>query len=258
MAVPNALMPGTWQSLKDSLPVGLSEDDKRRRVELWRKFNIRNPKSLVLFEVEAGIQKVLGCEELFNAKAVIMRAYNYAREINPKGSPQRIEFCEFRLLLVYLKGFFSVFQVFTAMDKSKDRLLSLEEITAAAPELAAIGVPVNDPEMLWRRLKGTNEFVDFHEFSDWAIREGLAGAELLDRAEALDTEAAEALSTALRGWDLCRDGAIAVEDLKALLKLVSPAWTDQDGEKLFQMHSLPIVDGKIKGDAFVEFLCHSR
>lgn len=220
-----------WEAVKASLPVGKSEEDKEKRKELWQKFNVTNPRSLDLFELDAGIQLVLECEELFEAKEVIRRAYTYAREVNPNGPSEKLEFVEFRLLLVYLKGLFEVHQVFSQIDSgSRDLALSKEELEGAGEKFAALGISVEDPGALWEQLKGTNEVVEFHEFANWATRQGMAGPELLEvelandarAAQQADEELAQKLKETLKGWSKCSDGMVASTDMGELLKRFLP------------------------------------
>jgi hypothetical protein len=217
-----------WESVKAALPVGLTDEDKARRKELWQGFNVNRSMYLALFEVDAGIQKVLECEELFDAKQAIRRAYKYARTVNPKGPMDKLEYCEFRMLLIYLKGIFEVYQIFTALDKSRDKVLQLDELTAAGPRLKEAGIEVKDPAALFQQLKGTNEEVDFGEFADWAVLQGLAGPELLKQAREEEMAVGVELKAVLAGWRCCTDGSATVEDMKRLLKRLDPGFSDQD------------------------------
>jgi len=244
-----------WQTLKASLPVGLSAEDKQSRKELWAKFSVRKGRYLALFEVDAGIQKVLGCEELFNAKAVIQKAYMYAREVNPAGSPDKVDFSEFRLLLCYVSGLFDVYQIFKTLDQTKDNALDLDELENAKAPLAAAGVRIENPGALWSQLRGTNDYVDFHEFSDWAIRQSLGGQELLEKAEALDQEEAEALKQQLLAWDLCIDGAITRDDFRAIMHSLDSTWTAANFDNLCTLEGVPIQNDKVLVSEFIDFLC---
>eukprot|EP00928_Gymnodinium_smaydae_P047820 TRINITY_DN31942_c0_g1_i1.p1 TRINITY_DN31942_c0_g1~~TRINITY_DN31942_c0_g1_i1.p1 ORF type:complete len:251 (+),score=69.57 TRINITY_DN31942_c0_g1_i1:69-821(+) len=246
-----------WESVKASLPTGVTEEDKKRRQELWRQFNVAGTTHLALFELDAAIEKVLDCRELFEAKAAVRRAHAYARAVNPSGPKDQLEFCEFRLLLVYLKGFFEVYQIFTSIDKSRDMELSVSELRTAGPRLAAAGVHVADPEALWRELKGSNEVVDFGEFADWATRQGLAGPELLERSHAeADTQLKDAFKEWSRRLGNTNDGGASVgaEELKRLLLLVDPALKETDLKTLVDDLILKSSDGRVSIDSFIDSL----
>eukprot|EP00427_Karlodinium_veneficum_P007853 CAMPEP_0169076022 /NCGR_PEP_ID=MMETSP1015-20121227/8128_1 /TAXON_ID=342587 /ORGANISM="Karlodinium micrum, Strain CCMP2283" /LENGTH=232 /DNA_ID=CAMNT_0009135461 /DNA_START=43 /DNA_END=741 /DNA_ORIENTATION=+ len=221
-----------WASIKDTLPVGQSDQDKKKRHELWRDFHAgrwaTRPKYLALFEIESGIQSVLQCEELFDAKAAIRRAYRYARDVNPNGPEDELEFCEFRLLLVYLKGLFEIYELFTSLDQSKDKVLSLSELEVAGPRLAAAGIRLSDPGMLWHQLKGSNDVVEFGEFADWAARQGLAGPELLERHQLDDATLCDHLKAAFGSWACASDGFASPADVTRVLKKLDPSWSNDD------------------------------
>eukprot|EP00418_Pyrodinium_bahamense_P010367 CAMPEP_0179122496 /NCGR_PEP_ID=MMETSP0796-20121207/57815_1 /TAXON_ID=73915 /ORGANISM="Pyrodinium bahamense, Strain pbaha01" /LENGTH=256 /DNA_ID=CAMNT_0020821119 /DNA_START=9 /DNA_END=779 /DNA_ORIENTATION=- len=227
-----------WETVKASLPIEKSATGKRRRIELWNQFNVTNPSSLSLLELDAGIQKVLRCEELFRAKGVILRAYKYAREINPGGPDDSLEFCEFRLLLVYLKGLMEVFQVFSEIDGSRDMALSLEELQSASEKFGTLGLSVPDATALWEQLRGSNDSVEFGEFADWAVRQGMAGPELLEvelaNDKAADEDLAYKLKGVLRSWTSCKDGLVQSEDIKGLLWRFLPELNEDDMNRLVE------------------------
>lgn len=243
-----------WETVKIALPVTLSPKDKARRVELWKKFNHRGAKHIALAEVDRACLKALGCEALFNAKPVIAKAFNYAREINPEGSSDKLDFSEFRLLLCYLKGLFEIYQVFQKADASKDMMLTLPELQGAKDALNSVGVKVEDPGALFDKLKGTDEQVSFHEFSDWAIRQNMGGTELLEQGEVLDKELMARLKQQLKGWEYCTDGKIGKEDFKDILFVLDERWTMARFEELCQLEGAPVEGEELEVDAFVEFL----
>jgi len=212
--------------VKASLPTSPEPEEKKKRMELWKKFNVTNPKSLSLVELDGAIMKVLQCEELFQAKGVILRAYKYAREINPNGPADCLEFCEFRLLLVYLKGLMGVYQLFSETDTSNDMVLDLNEFTAAGAKFESLGISIDDPPALFEKLKGTNETVEFGEFADWAVRQGMAGPELLEvelaNDKAADEELATRLKDAMKGWELAENGLVRSQYAKDLFQKFLP------------------------------------
>lgn len=250
-----------WETVSAGLPTGQSPEDKQKRLALWKAMNVRKSKYLALFELDAGIRDVLQCEELFAAKPAIQRAYNYAREVNPGGPNDKLEFCEFRLCLVYLQGIFGVYRVFNLIDKNQDNVLSLDEIEAAAPHLAAAGLDVPDPAAVWNQLKGTNTTVSFSAFADWATRRGLAGPELLERAETDDVRAFEdkvhSIKSIFNAWHGCACGLLSISDLKAVLKMLNPGWSDGAAERLIAVVGATGGNGKISVDAFIDYVMAS-
>jgi Ca2+-binding EF-hand superfamily protein len=238
-----------WESVKANLPVGTSQEDKERRKALWRSFHVTHSQYLALFEVDAAMSKVLQCQELFDAKPVIRKAYKYARVANPNGPKDKLEFCEFRLLLVYLKGIFDVYQIFMTLDESKDKVLQLEELHKAGPRLEAAGIQVKDPDSLWRQLKGTNEVVDFTEFADWAVQQGLAGPELLEQVHQEESAVGNELKAVMQKWRCCSEGTATVADLQRLMKKLDPSFPDQELSGLLTPFA---VEGRVNLSAFID------
>lgn len=236
-----------WDYVRDRLPVGKSEEDKKKRKDLWLAFN-RNRgggKSLALFELDAGIERVLNCPELFNAKPVIRRAYRYARAVSPGGPEDTLEWGEFRLLLVYLSGLFDVYKIFTTLDTHKDKKLSYDELESSMSKLCQAGIQVSDPKKLWNELTEgtTNDVVDFGEFADWATRQGLAGPELLEVASAEEkaevTAELKTVGDVLKNSGMCQsDGVVHASDLAKVLKQLDSTFSDEDLKILLDASSL--------------------
>ena len=66
-------------------------------------------------KVERGIRDVLRCEEIFNCKPAIHKAFHYAKDKcngDDKHGPNYIEPREFRLFLRTLRQYFEYFQAF--------------------------------------------------------------------------------------------------------------------------------------------------
>eukprot|EP00930_Biecheleria_cincta_P051581 TRINITY_DN3677_c0_g1_i3.p1 TRINITY_DN3677_c0_g1~~TRINITY_DN3677_c0_g1_i3.p1 ORF type:complete len:261 (-),score=61.48 TRINITY_DN3677_c0_g1_i3:790-1536(-) len=246
-------MPTDWESLKVRLPIAKTGEDKAKRAELWKQFNVAGGKSLALFELDAGIQKVLECEELFDAKPAIRKAHVLAREINPRGDKDNLEFAEFRLLLVYLKGLMDVYQMFTDIDRSKDKALSLEELTAAGPKLAEVGIDIKDPAALWTQLKGTNACLEFDEFSDWAVRQGVGGQDLMEQAAAFDQAQHAQVLEHLSALSAAGDGRCSVQILVSFMKRLTKPLQEHDVLMLVNS-SGAATDGQVVIAGFVDYL----
>jgi len=60
------------------IPLGDSPDDKAKRLEIFKGFDVNANGYLSLAEIDKGIRDVLDLPELFEAKPVIMRAYKAA------------------------------------------------------------------------------------------------------------------------------------------------------------------------------------
>merc|ERR1711991_202102 len=99
-----------------------------------------------------------------------MRAFQAAKGANDsknkKGShgPDFIEKCEFRLLFVYLRQYFEIWQMFDEVDSSDDRRVNFE----------AWGLKIDNPEAEFKAIdKNGGGIILFDEFADWALRKQL-------------------------------------------------------------------------------------
>jgi len=169
-----------WDAWAKKLPIGKNDAEKKARDSLFMQFDPNSNGYLSLAEVDKGCRDVLGLYELFEAKPVIMRAFQAAKGANDKynkpGShgPDYVERIEFRLLLVYLHKYFEIWQMFEKIDASDDRRVSIDEFTAALPLLAQWGVKVDDPVKAFKEVdEDGGGMILFNEFADWALQKHL-------------------------------------------------------------------------------------
>ena len=171
-----------WDAIRARLPPTDKKDPASvaRRHEIFKLFDPNGNGILSLAEVDKGCRDVLQLYEVFDCKPVIMRAFQAAKSANDKknkaGShrPDFIEFNEFRLLSVYLRQYFELWQMFDEIDSSDDRRITPNEFRRAAPRLTAWGIKVTDPDASFREIDTNGGGVIlFDEFADWALRKGL-------------------------------------------------------------------------------------
>jgi Ca2+-binding EF-hand superfamily protein len=169
-----------WVAMRQKLPMEKTPEQQKKRLELYRQFDPNNNGYLSLAEVDKGCRDVLGLHDMFDAKPVIMRAFQAAKGANnakgQKGGKGQdyIEKCEFRLLFVYLRQYFEVWQMFDEVDSSDDRRVTLEEFKAALPKIERWGVKVSNPEAEFKAIdKNGGGVVLFDEFADWALKKQL-------------------------------------------------------------------------------------
>jgi len=169
-----------WAAIRKKLPMGRSDAEKKARDALFTQFDPNSNGYLSLAEVDKGCRDVLGLYEIFEAKPVIMRAFQAAKcannKSNKKGShgPDYIERIEFRLLFVYLRQYFEIWQMFDEIDSSDDHRVSYDEFVAALPKIATWGVKVKDPKAAFREIdKDGGGMILFDEFADWALKKQL-------------------------------------------------------------------------------------
>ena len=98
-----------WEELHDKLPWHLTEDQKQKRLEIWRLIDKNSNGMLSLAEVDLGMRDVIKLPALFALKPVLLRAFTAAK--NKVKSTTKKSFNaedygskgEFRFLLKYLR-----------------------------------------------------------------------------------------------------------------------------------------------------------
>lgn len=173
-------MPIDWAKIHSRIPTSRTPEEKHRRMQLFEQFDPNNNGYLSLAEVDKGCRDALGLYEIFDAKPVIMRAFQATRHANDsrakKGSrgPDYIEKCEFRLLLVWLRQYFEVWQMFESVDTSDDRRVDFEEFKQALGKIKSWGLKIDDPKKEFDIIdKNGGGIILFDEFAEWALRKHL-------------------------------------------------------------------------------------
>jgi Ca2+-binding EF-hand superfamily protein len=169
-----------WAEMRDKLPTKKTDEEKAKRMELFARFDPNGNGYLSLAEVDKGCRDVLALHDLFDAKPVIMRAFQAAKSVNDKrnkkgsNGPDYIEKCEFRLFLVYLRQYFEVWQMFEQTDQGGDRRVDLSEFKAALGKIAEWGLQIDDPEAEFKKIdtNGGGQIL-FDEFAAWALAKHL-------------------------------------------------------------------------------------
>jgi Ca2+-binding EF-hand superfamily protein len=150
----SAPVSSTVAALRAKLPVGRSKEDKARRKALFKRFDPNGNGYLSLAEVDKGCRDTLEVDALFASKAVIMRAFQKARNASGqkrtapgRGDAQKkkdlgidfVELDEFRVLLLYLGRYLELWELFEGIDESGDRRIDEAEFAAAVPMLSGWG-----------------------------------------------------------------------------------------------------------------------
>jgi hypothetical protein len=179
------LKPLSWAEIRAKLPWDQSEDQKAQRQTLFKQFDVNGSGQLSLAEVDKAIRDVLAIGEIFDAKPVIIRAFEQVKALdgskgvaaNGLNNADFVSFSEFRLLLQYLYHFFVLFEFFhdiADVDGDAGRL-SVNEFKAAKPQLASMGVQIADPEAEFVKIVATpgSNHILFSEFAEWALKKNL-------------------------------------------------------------------------------------
>lgn len=171
-----------WEAIREKLPTEKTAEAKEERKKLFESFDPNNNGYLSLAEVDKGCRDVLGLYEVFEAKKVIMRAFQAAKSVHQdKGGSSSssvgedyVERIEFRLLLLYLRQYFEYWQMFTIINSTTDKRISLDEFKSALPKLEKWGVRVNDPDATFKEIDvNGGGMILFDEFAEWAIKKQL-------------------------------------------------------------------------------------
>eukprot|EP00961_Rhodomonas_salina_P143141 1926290-Rhodomonas_salina.1 len=83
------------------------------------------------------------------------------------------------MLLVYLKLYFGLFEIFESIDSGGDRRVDKEEFRAAAASLREWGLPIaEDTDETFNEIDtdGAGQIL-FNEFSEWAIKHNMLNNE---------------------------------------------------------------------------------
>ena len=80
-----------WEAIREKLPSEKTTEAKEEREKIFQSFDVNNNGYLSLAEVDKGCRDVLGLYEIFEAKKVIMRAFQAAKSVH-KGKGNRKSF----------------------------------------------------------------------------------------------------------------------------------------------------------------------
>ena len=183
--------PTFWEDLGRKLPTARDPATRKRRMDMFSAFDPNGNGYLSLAEVDRGITQALDCQQLFDAKPVIMRAFQaakYAHSTKSKLGADYVERIEFRLLLVYLRRYFELFVMFDAID-GDDRRIDRGEFLAALPKIAEWGVTLADAGAEFDSIdtNGGGSIL-FDEFCAWALAKELDLVEDDDAEEDQDVD----------------------------------------------------------------------
>lgn len=162
-----------FKALFAKIPTSKDPADVAKRAEMFKQFDVSNDGLLSLAKVDKGIRDVLNIEEIFDAKPVIMRAFQTAKEFGVKHGiskhPDFVHKPEFRLLLVYIEEYFKIWEIFEAIDTSGERRISREELDQHFEKLKK-WVDPKSAEEVWQSLTADGaHHILFTPFAHFAI-----------------------------------------------------------------------------------------
>ena len=169
-----------WNDLRKNLPVGKTIEERKRRLELWKKLNEYGNGYMSLKRLNVQLTNYLDLPEILRNKGPIKLAFDaasdkYARN-GIKKEDNLLEWMEFRIFLVYLRQYFEYWEMFQRIDSSGDLKITLDEFRKAIPKMKEWGVEIreNEAEKEFNNIKVDNEdTISFEEFCNFAIQKSL-------------------------------------------------------------------------------------
>lgn len=167
-----------WKAIALKLPSGKTSVEKAKRDELFKLFDPNGNGYLSLAEVDKGVRDILQIDSLFNCKPALMRAFQAAKNFTTNGrAPLGADYVtrsEFRILLLYLKRYFELFQMFDLVDSGADRRVDYYEFERAVNSLKDWGIQVSNPRGEFNSIdRNHGGQLLFDEFAAWALQKQL-------------------------------------------------------------------------------------
>merc|ERR1712060_957343 len=153
-----------WADIRKKLPYERTEEQKKKRMDMFNQFDPNANGYLSLAETEKGIRDVFRCDALFANKRPIHRAFHLAKKVGPKGKSGKGD------------DYFEYMQAFSRLDTGDDNRISKEEFTN--PEVKSIVElwvgPIADMAAEFDTIdKNGGGQILFDEFVDWATAKNL-------------------------------------------------------------------------------------
>ena len=177
---PNLYKTYDWDELIKKLPVAKTEEDRKKRLKLWKKINEYGNGYISFKRLNYQLEKYLNLPIIIQNTEPVKLAFNAACDkyssYGIKKEDNLIEWMEFRIFLVYLRQYFEYWIMFEKIDNSEDYKINLAEFKKAIPQMKNWGVEINEAnaEKEFKSIDINNEgFISFEEFCSFAIKRSL-------------------------------------------------------------------------------------
>ncbi|KAG5482016.1 hypothetical protein LSCM1_05730 [Leishmania martiniquensis] len=165
-----------WEEICAAIPRSKSTEDKELRMELFKKLDQNNDGKLSLEEVYAGCVNEMHLDK-FTTRLhnILQRALKKAKSMGntasgSEGSPNYVEYPEFRLMLCYIYNYFELTVMFDNVDTSGNGLINYKEFNDAVPMISSWGCITYETAAVWKELDRNNTGnVTFDELATWAV-----------------------------------------------------------------------------------------
>ena len=145
-----------WAEINEKLPIRPDETDERKA--LFKKFDLTRNGLLSRFEIDRGVRDVLKIDAIYDARPVIERAFDMAKNSqNPTKSRggHYVELSEFRFFL-------------QSRNDRNDRRIELIEFVNARLEIEKWVGKIDNAEKQFKKIDvNGGGHILFNEFCDW-------------------------------------------------------------------------------------------
>ena len=169
-----------WDELIKKLPIKKTKEERKKRLELWKKINEYGNGYISFKRLSFQLDKYLLLPNTIKNKDPIKLAFNAASDkysrYGIKKEDNLIEWMEFRIFLVYLRQFFEYWIMFEKVDNSGDHKINLQEFKKAIPQMKNWGVEISESnvEKEFKSIDKNGEGnISFEEFCSFAISKSL-------------------------------------------------------------------------------------
>ena len=169
-----------WDELIKKLPVKKTTEERKKRLELWKKINEYGNGYVSFKRLNTQLDKYLELPNVVRRKGPVKLAFNAASDKYARYGLRKednlIEWMEFRIFLVYLRQYFEYWVMFEKVDNSGDHKITLNEFKKAVPQMKNWGLEISDAdvEKEFKKIdKNGNGSISFEEFCSYAIIKSL-------------------------------------------------------------------------------------
>ena len=171
-----------WAEINSKLATEKTNDAKQKRLDLFIKMDKNENGFLSLEEIEKVlIKEVLSeAQQVFDLKPIIARSFQKAKSLNPvgrsKGGDNQIEKNEFRMLLIYLKNFMAIWEIFAKANDADDRRIDRVRFRGIFPRVQEWAPQFLSGDECWDAMmaqavtgEGGGNLILFTDFAFWVL-----------------------------------------------------------------------------------------
>ena len=169
-----------WDELTKKLPIRKTVEDRKKRLQLWKKINEYGNGYISFKRLSFQLDKYLKLPNVVKKKGPLKLAFDAAcdkyEKYGIKKEDNLIEWMEFRIFLVYLRQFFEYWIMFEKIDSSGEHLINFKEFKNSIPLMRNWGLDLKESEVekeFKSISKNDGVTITFEEFCSYAIIKSL-------------------------------------------------------------------------------------